>query len=113
MRRHTTLLMLCIYITYITQLLERAHNLYYVMLNPRPPSPCQPRSARNGPITPRQRDLRAQLELPQLQTYPVPPNITSEEAEEVRKAKLLEMYREFAIELHTGEGLKVEVFRGV
>ena len=58
--------------------------------------------ARNGPITPRQRDLRAQLELPQLQTYPVPPTITCEEPEELRKAKLLEMYREFALELHTG-----------
>eukprot|EP00434_Breviolum_minutum_P023839 symbB.v1.2.021032.t1/scaffold1798.1/size163522/11 len=59
-------------------------------------------SRASGPITPRQQDLRAQLELPQLQTYPVPPTLASDEPEEVRKEKLLEMYREFAIELHTG-----------
>ena len=59
-------------------------------------------SRTSGPMTPRQQDLRAQLELPQLQAYPVPPNLSADEVEEVRKEKLLEMYREFAIELHTG-----------
>jgi len=58
--------------------------------------------ASNAPFTPRQRDLRAQLELPSLQTYPVPPNLGPETAEEVRKERLLEMYREFALDLHTG-----------
>eukprot|EP00439_Symbiodinium_sp_Y106_P006849 s5681_g1.t1 len=34
--------------------------------------------------------------------YPVPPNLGPETAEEVRKERLLEMYREFALDLHTG-----------
>lgn len=56
----------------------------------------------SGPMTPRQLDLRSSLELPDLQAYPVPPHISADEVEEVRKEKLLEMYKEFAIELHTG-----------
>lgn len=52
--------------------------------------------------TPRQHTLRESLELPTLHTYPVPPSSTSEEAEEVRKRKLLDMYQEFALDLHTG-----------
>lgn len=54
------------------------------------------------PVTPRQRDFKDQLELPTLQTYPIPPNSTTEELEEIRRRKLLDMYREFALELHTG-----------
>ncbi|CAJ1348594.1 unnamed protein product [Effrenium voratum] len=59
-------------------------------------------SRSSNPMTPRQQNLREQLELPALQMYPVPPNVSAEEAEEVRKEKLLEMYREFSIELNTG-----------
>lgn len=59
-------------------------------------------SHRSTPITPRQRDLKDQLELPSLHTYPMPPTSSPEEEEEVRKKKLLEMYQEFALELHTG-----------
>jgi hypothetical protein len=60
-------------------------------------------SARSAPITPRQRDLRDQLELPSLHTYPALPNPgTDAESEDARKKKLLEMYQEFALELHTG-----------
>mmetsp|Transcript_50775 Transcript_50775/g.94937 ORF Transcript_50775/g.94937 Transcript_50775/m.94937 type:complete len:282 (+) Transcript_50775:84-929(+) len=58
--------------------------------------------ASNAPITPRQHDLKAQLDLPSLQTYPLPPNLSADDGEEVRKEKLLEMYREFALDLHTG-----------
>mmetsp|Transcript_12789 Transcript_12789/g.38026 ORF Transcript_12789/g.38026 Transcript_12789/m.38026 type:complete len:293 (-) Transcript_12789:131-1009(-) len=60
-------------------------------------------SARSAPITPRQRDLRDQLELPSLHTYPALPNTAPDaESEDNRKKKLLEMYQEFALELHTG-----------
>mmetsp|Transcript_8044 Transcript_8044/g.22176 ORF Transcript_8044/g.22176 Transcript_8044/m.22176 type:complete len:275 (+) Transcript_8044:37-861(+) len=55
-----------------------------------------------GKGTPRQQDLRNHLDLPQLATYPQPPNSTEHDTEEERKAKLLAMYREFALELHTG-----------
>lgn len=57
---------------------------------------------RSMPITPRQRDLKDQLELPMLHTYPVPPNSSPEAPEEERKFRLLEMYQEFALDLHSG-----------
>jgi len=59
-------------------------------------------NSRSMPITPRQRDLRDQLELPLLHTYPVPPNCNSSDDPEETQQKLLEMYREFALDLHTG-----------
>jgi len=59
-------------------------------------------NSRSTPMTPRQRNLKDQMELPSLHTYPVPPNCSPDDAEEVRKDKLLEMYQEFALDLHTG-----------
>lgn len=59
-------------------------------------------SGRHQPITPRQRGLRDRLELPELNSYPIPPTCGPNEGEEERKEKLLEMYQEFALELHTG-----------
>lgn len=59
-------------------------------------------SSRPTPITPRQKDLQDQLELPSLHSYPLPPDCTPEDCEDLRKEKLLEMYRGFALELHTG-----------
>merc|ERR1719215_2527521 len=56
----------------------------------------------SGSITPRQRDLKDQLQLPRLQWYPVPPNCAPEDTEEERKRKLLHMYQEVALDLHTG-----------
>mmetsp|Transcript_28593 Transcript_28593/g.51993 ORF Transcript_28593/g.51993 Transcript_28593/m.51993 type:complete len:286 (-) Transcript_28593:114-971(-) len=53
-------------------------------------------------MTPRQRDLRDHLELPLLHTYPLPPICSPDEPEEEKKKKLLEMYQEFALDLHTG-----------
>mmetsp|Transcript_6345 Transcript_6345/g.10739 ORF Transcript_6345/g.10739 Transcript_6345/m.10739 type:complete len:261 (+) Transcript_6345:103-885(+) len=63
-----------------------------------------PRSfgTRSNQMTPRQRDIKETLELPMLHAYPVPPNSTSEEPEEERQRKLLEMYQEFALDLHAG-----------
>lgn len=52
--------------------------------------------------TPLQNTLRESLELPILHDYPVPPSCGAEDVEEVRKRKLLEMYQEFALELHKG-----------
>jgi len=57
---------------------------------------------RSTPITPRQRELKELLELPMLHMYPVPPNSSPEAPEEERKFKLLEMYQEFALDLHSG-----------
>lgn len=54
------------------------------------------------PMTPRQMDLRDQLELPLLHTYPVPPNCSPDETEGEKRTKLLEMYQEFALDLNTG-----------
>mmetsp|Transcript_88136 Transcript_88136/g.184174 ORF Transcript_88136/g.184174 Transcript_88136/m.184174 type:complete len:283 (-) Transcript_88136:51-899(-) len=59
-------------------------------------------TSRTGPLTPRQQTLRSQLELPLLNTYPIPPNATADESEEERKKKLLILYQEFALDLHTG-----------
>merc|ERR550532_3260345 len=53
-------------------------------------------------MTPRQRDVLGHLELPELVLYPVPPNCHPDDPEEERKRKLLEMYQEFALSLHTG-----------
>lgn len=106
------------------------HGEYHVSLSsdmiPQPPSQCDkhlltrgdsfditftPRTfssagstlpSRQVPITPRQREMRNQLELPALHTYPIPPNCSPEEREEERKRRLLEMYQEFALDLHTG-----------
>jgi len=54
------------------------------------------------PITPRQRDIKEQLQLPRLSMYPVPPNCVPEDSEEDRRRKLLQMYQEVALDLHTG-----------
>jgi len=53
-------------------------------------------------MTPRQKDLRDGLELPTLNTYPMPPNCNLDDDEEERKQRLLEMYQEFALDMHTG-----------
>lgn len=59
-------------------------------------------STRSTPITPRQKCLRETLELPMLHTYPIPPNCSADEAEDERKKKLLDMYQDFALDLHAG-----------
>eukprot|EP00811_Abedinium_folium_P003995 NODE_13677_length_1152_cov_6.948293.p1 GENE.NODE_13677_length_1152_cov_6.948293~~NODE_13677_length_1152_cov_6.948293.p1 ORF type:complete len:252 (+),score=37.21 NODE_13677_length_1152_cov_6.948293:153-908(+) len=59
-------------------------------------------NSRPGAITPRQKDLLDALELPRLPAYPVPPNSSSSEPEEVRKRKLLEMFQKFVMDLHIG-----------
>jgi len=53
-------------------------------------------------FTPRQLDFKEQIELPEMQEVPLPPNCGLDESEEVVRSKLLEMYREFAVDLHTG-----------
>mmetsp|Transcript_4716 Transcript_4716/g.10996 ORF Transcript_4716/g.10996 Transcript_4716/m.10996 type:complete len:250 (-) Transcript_4716:148-897(-) len=59
-------------------------------------------NGRSMPMTPRQKDLRDGLELPTLNTYPMPPNCNLDDDEEERKQRLLEMYQEFALDMHTG-----------
>lgn len=54
------------------------------------------------PVTPRQKDLRDTLKLPKLSQYPTAPDVTSEDSEETKQQRLLEMYQEFVLELHTG-----------
>lgn len=61
-----------------------------------------PGAGAHAPITPRQRDIRDGLQLPKLQMYPVPPNCGPGDTEEERKRKLLQMYQEVALDLHTG-----------
>lgn len=58
--------------------------------------------SRTTPITPRQRGLRDKLDLPQLHAYPVPPHCSPDADEEERQQCLLDMYQEFALDLHTG-----------
>lgn len=59
-------------------------------------------TARGNLFTPRQQDIRDNLELPMLPAYPEPPSCTREDCAEERKLKLLEMYHEFALDMHTG-----------
>mmetsp|Transcript_121168 Transcript_121168/g.314642 ORF Transcript_121168/g.314642 Transcript_121168/m.314642 type:complete len:292 (-) Transcript_121168:485-1360(-) len=78
-----------------------------ITFTPRSLGDGEPRSphqagGRPGLLTPRQRDLRDNLELPSLNTYPVAPSCTSDDGEEERRTKLLAMYQEFALDLHTG-----------
>mmetsp|Transcript_39519 Transcript_39519/g.113721 ORF Transcript_39519/g.113721 Transcript_39519/m.113721 type:complete len:272 (+) Transcript_39519:79-894(+) len=55
-----------------------------------------------APLTQRQKLLRDQLQLPQLATYPQPPNARPGDTDEDKRQKLLTMYREFTIDLHAG-----------
>jgi len=73
-----------------------------ITFTPRSFSNYSNRSTPMRSMTPRQKDLRDHLELPLLHTYPLPPICSPDEPEEERKKKLLEMYQEFALDLHTG-----------
>uniref|UniRef100_A0A7S4QZP4 Uncharacterized protein n=1 Tax=Alexandrium monilatum TaxID=311494 RepID=A0A7S4QZP4_9DINO len=53
-------------------------------------------------VTPRQRDLQGQLELPALQSYPIPPGCSPQLPQEDQRRQLLEMYHGFALDLHRG-----------
>jgi len=53
-------------------------------------------------MTPRQRSVRSQLTLPILNPCPLPPGCSPDEDEETRRRKLLQMYQDFAADLHTG-----------
>lgn len=66
------------------------------------PSSSSGLTSSRGMMTPRQRDIKDHLELPQLATYPTPPNITADDDEESKKDKLLAMYQDFALDLHAG-----------
>jgi len=77
------------------QVLTKADSFDITFTSRRAIEPCP------VPITPRQRDLRDKLELPWLQQYPAPPG-APEEGEELRRKRLLRMYQEFVLELHTG-----------
>jgi len=52
--------------------------------------------------TARQKLLFESLELPYMKVYPLPPNCSSSDGEDVERGKLLELYRQFAMELYTG-----------
>lgn len=54
------------------------------------------------PITPRQRSLRDRIRLPKLRRYPMPPDCTGDDPEEVRRERLLRLYQDFVMELHKG-----------
>jgi len=69
-----------------------------ITFTPRGTAPARP----NPPFTPRQKDLRDQLVLPRLPHYPAPPGVNPNESEDARRQKLLEMYQDFVLELHTG-----------
>lgn len=59
-----------------------------------------------APFTPRQRDLHSQLELPELEYYPSPPGCEPGEAEDEQRRQLLDLLRNFAIELIRGTFFK-------
>lgn len=53
-------------------------------------------------MTPRQRHLSEIIELPMLNTYPIPPGMAADQPEEDRRRILLQTYRDFVLEMHTG-----------
>uniref|UniRef100_A0A6U6L4G3 Uncharacterized protein n=1 Tax=Zooxanthella nutricula TaxID=1333877 RepID=A0A6U6L4G3_9DINO len=55
-----------------------------------------------APLSHRQRGIKDGLQLPSLQNYPVPPNAAPGDTEVDRARKLLHIYQEVAIDLHTG-----------
>merc|ERR1712232_486669 len=70
------------------------------------PRPFSAYGVRSAPMTPREQMLSDGLELPIMHTYPVPPDCGPDQNEAHRQAILLQMYREFALELHAGMYLK-------
>lgn len=55
-----------------------------------------------NPVTPRQRDLQGQLELPALESYPLPPWSSPNMPADVQRQQLLQDYQGFALDLHRG-----------
>mmetsp|Transcript_102813 Transcript_102813/g.299885 ORF Transcript_102813/g.299885 Transcript_102813/m.299885 type:complete len:355 (+) Transcript_102813:58-1122(+) len=53
-------------------------------------------------LTPRQRDLQGQLELPTLESYPLPPDCGSQTPKDEVRQQVREMYQGFALDLYTG-----------
>lgn len=53
-------------------------------------------------LTPRQKCLKDELELPMLHQYPVPPSCGSDDNDETRLQVLLRTYQEFALDMHKG-----------
>jgi len=53
-------------------------------------------------MTPRQRELSSRVQLPDLPSYPAPPGGKTYSSEEERRKDLLETYKQFVVELHTG-----------
>jgi len=60
---------------------------------------------RIAPVTPRQKVLKGQLELPLMDSYPAPPDCQPDETPQEQHKRLLEVYRGFAMELHRGRYL--------
>merc|ERR1712176_1729712 len=46
--------------------------------------------------------LKEQLELPSLNTYPTSPNVCPEDSAEQQHQKLVDLYQEFALDMHSG-----------
>lgn len=56
----------------------------------------------NETLTPRQRELQEQLQLPALESYPLPPGCNPQQPLAQVRQVLLEMYHSFALDLHRG-----------
>jgi hypothetical protein len=53
-------------------------------------------------MTPRQHNFKDRIQLPKLLRYPLPPGCLPEEAEEKRRDMLLQVYRDFILDMHKG-----------
>lgn len=54
------------------------------------------------PVTPRQRELYDQIQLPHLTEVPAVPGCPVDATEEEKRARLLEAFRDFVLDLHSG-----------
>lgn len=58
-------------------------------------------------LTPRQQSVKDRLSLPALSPCPLPPGCSPDEDDATRRSKLLQMFRDFAVDLHVGMHLSL------
>eukprot|EP00450_Noctiluca_scintillans_P001972 CAMPEP_0194496390 /NCGR_PEP_ID=MMETSP0253-20130528/13679_1 /TAXON_ID=2966 /ORGANISM="Noctiluca scintillans" /LENGTH=268 /DNA_ID=CAMNT_0039337779 /DNA_START=164 /DNA_END=970 /DNA_ORIENTATION=+ len=53
-------------------------------------------------ITPRQKTFEERIRLPNMKRYPLPPNCSMDDPEDMRRIELMRLYREFVLDMHSG-----------
>lgn len=72
------------------------------MVTPRASGRRETATASQKAASPRRRNLRDRIWLPKLRRYPVAPTCSADDPEEMRRAELLRLFRDFVMDLHRG-----------